>query len=193
MGHFDLSSCLHQLLRQSPLQWQFQHVYGHQDKSKNIADIDIWGQLKMVADTYAKVALWKHISHNNQTVQMEQLHNAIPSIQINHQGSHTKIVSNLKKRLNSYIAQQRIITYWQEQEKPVIRDDFDMEVFTHAAQNVPIHKQRWTTKWLCGMCGVRKWLERWKDQNHSKCPRCLTDNESVEHVVHCRHEDATLC
>ena len=32
----------------------------------------------------------------------------------------------------------------------------------------------------------------WKEQTHSKCPRCLTDNETVEHVVRCRHEDATL-
>ena len=26
-----------------------------------------------------------------------------------------------------------------------------------------------------------------------KCPRCLTDNETVEHVIHCQHEGATLC
>ena len=42
------------------------------------------------------------------------------------------------------------------------------------------------------MCGVGKWLQRWKEQTHSKCPRCLTDNETAEHVVSCPHADASL-
>ena len=32
----------------------------------------------------------------------------------------------------------------------------------------------------------------WKASQNSKCPRCLTDNETAEHVVRCRHVDATL-
>ena len=28
---------------------------------------------------------------------------------------------------------------------------------------------------------------------HSKCPRCLTDDESVNHVIRCQHKDATSC
>ena len=31
------------------------------------------------------------------------------------------------------------------------------------------------------------------DQTHSKCCRCLTDNETVDYFVCCQHEDATLC
>ena len=42
------------------------------------------------------------------------------------------------------------------------------------------------------MCGVGKWLQRWKEQSHSKCPRCLKDDKTVHHVVHCLHPDATL-
>ena len=67
-----------------------------------------------------------------------------------------------------------------------------MDTFIHAANNVPAWQRRWLTKFSYGMCGVGKWLYRWKDQPHTKCPRCLTDNETVEHVVRCPHADASL-
>ena len=147
----------------------------------------------MVADSYAKIALWRHIDSNAGTIQMEQLRFAIQPITINYNGTTTTIVSNLRKRLKHHIAQQRSLQYWDEQGKQVAHEDFDKVAFTHAARNIPLHLQTWITKWSCGICGVGKWLERWKDQNHSKCPRCLTDNETVDHVVRCQHEDATLC
>ena len=193
IGHFDLSSCLHQMLRKSTLQWNFRHVSGHQDAVKAVEDLDIWEQLNMVADMYAKVALWRQIEGGGESITLPQLHSALPSIKIESHGIVTNIVSNLKKRLKLHIARERIHEYWHEQGRPVRHEGFDEEVFTHAARNVPVHRQRWLSKWSCGICGVGKWLERWKDQSHSKCPRCLTDNEDVEHVILCQHEDATLC
>ena len=71
-------------------------------------------------------------------------------------------------------------------------DEFDTEAFYHAGRNIPMNLQLWLPKWSCGICGVGKWLERWKDQIHSKCPGYLQNNETVEHVVHCQYEDATL-
>ena len=82
MGHFDISTCLHELLKQNTLTWSFRHVKGHQDDMTNIANIDIWGQLNMVADVYAKMALWRHINNVGDVFQMKQVYNAIPSIQI---------------------------------------------------------------------------------------------------------------
>ena len=193
IGHYDVASCLHQLLQQSKVQWTFRHVYGHQDNTMNIDDIDIWGQLNMVADAYAKAALWSHVATDGQQVNMSQLQNALPSVTTTYNGKRTTIVSNLRKRLGHHLAHERILQYWHDHGKPVQEETFDTAVFTHAAKNVPLRHQRWISKWSCGICGVGKWLERWKDQNHSKCPRCLTDNETVEHVVHCRHDDAELC
>ena len=192
MGHYDLSSCLHQLLRNSPLQWQFRHVKGHQDKDQAIEDIDIWGQLNMVADAYAKVALWRSLDNDTEQPNMQQLRQAIPALQVTYHNRTTIIVSNLRKRLTHYIAQERMLHYWRESETFGHRHEFDKEVLTHAARNIPIQLQIWLPKWTSGICGVGKWLARWKDQNHSKCPRCLTDNETVDHVIHCQHEDASL-
>ena len=193
MGHYDMASCLHQLLRRSTLQWTFRHVKGHQDDNKATADIDIWGQLNMVADAYAKVALWRKIENDLLTPNMTQISKAIAPLYISYSGTKTMIASNLKKRLSHHIAQQQTIQYWKQHNKPIQDNQFDMEVFTHAARNVPLYQQRWLTKWTCGICGVGKWLERWKEQSHSKCPRCLTDNETVDHVILCQHDSATLC
>ena len=147
----------------------------------------------MVADAYAKVALWRHIENEGETVELPQLYSALPPIKISYLGQNTTIVSNLRKQMTNHIARERILDYWYSQDRPVRHEHFDKDVFLHAGRNAPINRQRWLTKWSSGICGVGKWLERRKDQTHSKCPRCLTDNEDVEHVILCRHEDATLC
>ena len=43
------------------------------------------------------------------------------------------------------------------------------------------------------MCGVGKWLKRWKEQLHDKCPRCSATNETVGHALICQHQGAKLC
>ena len=91
--------------------WSFRHVKGHQDDLTNIANIDIWGQLNMVADVYAEMALWKHINNDSDVFQIKQVSNAIPSIQTNYSGKPVTIASNLRKRLKHHIAQERILTY----------------------------------------------------------------------------------
>jgi hypothetical protein len=43
----------------------------------------------------------------------------------------------------------------------------------------------WVTKYVTGVCGVGKFLERWKSRNHSQCPRCDAANEDHCHVYQC--------
>ena len=147
----------------------------------------------MVADANAKVALWEHIIGGNEHTHHQSLSSTLPVLYIGSGQETTSIVSNLKKRLQHHISTTRIMQYWEINDKKVRHEDSDIDAFTHAARNVPSHLQRWITKWACGICGVSKWLERWKEQPHSKCPRCLTDNETVDHVIHCLQPDATLC
>ena len=193
IGHFDLASTLHRLIQNSQMTWTFRHVKGHQDDTVDIQSIDIWGRLNMVADAKAKVALWEHITEGNQPTQYTSISNALPALYTKFGQDNTMIVSNLKKRLRHHISTHTILQYWEENNKQVYHENSDMAAFHHAAKNIPLHLQRWITKWSCGICGVGKWLERWKEQPHSKCPRCLTNNETVDHVIHCQHQEATLC
>ena len=40
------------------------------------------------------------------------------------------------------------------------------------------------------MMGVGKWMKRWNIQQHDKCPRCLTSNETNWHTLTCCHPQA---
>ena len=85
----------------------------------------------------------------------------------------------------------KVMNYWQHKGKKVEDPNFDAKAFRHTSRNMKLGLARWAAKWHSGICGVGKWLERWKEQEHSKCPRCLQSGETVEHVLQCQHEDAT--
>ena len=51
---------------------------------------------------------------------------------------------------------------------------------------------RWACKWLTGFCEIGTMLVIYKHQKHSICPRCLADNETVEHVLKCQDAQATI-
>jgi hypothetical protein len=53
------------------------------------------------------------------------------------------------------------------------------------------HRQKWLSKWMTGFCGVGKMLKIYKHQKHSKCPRCMANDEDTSHVLRCPHNDAT--
>ena len=42
------------------------------------------------------------------------------------------------------------------------------------------------------MCGVGKWLKRWKWQDHSDCPQCGQPEEDVQHVLLCNEISSSL-
>lgn len=54
MGHFDtVFFCVHEMLKKSHMTWFFRDVKGNQDDITSIVNIDILGQLNMIADVYA--------------------------------------------------------------------------------------------------------------------------------------------
>lgn len=42
IGYFDMTSCLHQLLRKSILSWKFRDMQGYQDEIMDVEDVGIW-------------------------------------------------------------------------------------------------------------------------------------------------------
>ena len=82
---------------------------------------------------------------------------------------------------------------WSSQNRDISNELTEMSVLQHSANNLPIRNQQCLSKWSCRICRVSKWLKCWKYQNHSKCPRCLKDNEKVDHVICCPHQDSALC
>ena len=194
--HYDLVSTLHQLIKDSPLTWTFRHVKGHQDNSITYDQIDEWGRLNIDADRFAKNRLQQAILNHDQPIHPTAINQSIPVIHFNHYNNNryanTYIYSHVAKTLKHLIAQASSIKYWVSQRKDINHRFVHKESFLHAARNVPLWQRRWLSKWSSGICGVGKWLQRWKDQPHSKCLRCQTNNETVSHVIHCPHIDAAF-
>ena len=193
ISHFDIVSRLHHLINNNVITWTFRHVRGDQDKNIPFFMLDIWSRLNVLADADAKILLWEYIISHQPPPLLPMVHKCLHPVSIEFQGSFMTIHSRLKRNLCNHIAKMQGLRYWNTKHKKIQHYDTDLEAFTHAARNVPLWQHRWLSKWQCVMCGVGRWLERWKDQPHSKCPRCLTVDETVDHVIHCPHASAALC
>ena len=50
---------------------------------------------------------------------------------------------------------------------------------------LPRNLKRWVSKWCVGIFGNGATLYKWKQQNHSMCPRCKDEYEDGIHCVIC--------
>ena len=139
------------------------------------------------------MCLWQYISSMEPTIQYDSTITTLPPIYTSYGNTKIMIVSNLKKRLKKHIHRTDILEYWKHHGKPIDNPNISIETFHHAASNIPCYLRLWITKWSSGICGVGKWMLIWKEQTHSKCPRCLANDETVDHVIHCQHPDAIDC
>jgi hypothetical protein len=58
-----------------------------------------------------------------------------------------------------------------------------------ASKEVSRVKRTFVSKSAVGMCGVGKFLKRWKQATSAKCPRCGEAVEDMEHVLRCPHNE----
>jgi hypothetical protein len=58
-----------------------------------------------------------------------------------------------------------------------------------AMKEVPRKRRIFISKHICGMCGVGKFMHRWKQCNDSSCPRC-GEHEDARHVWTCHGKGA---
>jgi hypothetical protein len=56
-------------------------------------------------------------------------------------------------------------------------------------KEVPRKRRIFISKPVCGMCGVGKFMHRWKQRNDSSCPRC-GEHEDARHVWSCHGKGA---
>ena len=159
-------------------------------------NINKWGLMNIQADKLAKQRLGQAMINNESLPNIHPITNSIPAIFYNNYSNNhyanTMIYSHAAKAIKQLIAKDRSIKYWSQHNHNIQHRYINQESFFHAASNVPHWQKRWLTKWNSGICGVGKWLCRWREQPHSKCPRCQTDNKTVKHVIRCQHEDASL-
>ena len=107
-------------------------------------------------------------------------------------GQIGKIGSNLGPTLYHHIHTKEIRTYWKNKGHfdQHTQQYVDWTTMARSSNLLSLPRQKWLSKWITGICGVGSKLIQWKWQPHSNCPRCLSPNETVKHVLQCNQDEA---
>ena len=194
-SHFDIIHSLFQAIQRSPIKWTFHHVYGHQDDNIDVHDLSDESFYNTLADEHAKRKLSEIMAiPNYQTERPFLLPYRLCTIHYTTMdGSVISLNSKFSHTLINLIATDRIHTYWREKgvHPSHTRYGFSRKIAGKAMVRLSGNQRRWVSKWCTGICGSGVNLLRWKQQDHSNCPRCLLPNETAVHSVQCQHPEAT--
>ena len=182
--HFDLIIGIRKLVQQSPLQWSFKHVYGHQDDNP-YATLDRWATLNVEMDLAAK-AYW----HETAGLPVQRSPNtAIACWEVSIGGD--SICRNLDLAIKDHCCSKGIVEYWTKKKRYGSRtsQDIDREAMGDAMREVPKGRRHWITKHSAGECGVGTVMVKRKERDVPDCPRCGRE-EDAPHVRSCRDEAA---
>ncbi len=194
--HFDLISAIKNTISSSTIDWQFQHIKGHQDDIREYEDLTRLEQLNVQADQLAKdkmtALLSLDIAERDRYRPYHLPNETCSVIWRNPQGQDIKICSHLHKSLTFNITQSRLRQHWKKKHKfsPYAERTLDWEVIHRSHKNTSPIFHQWLSKWITGFCGVGVMMQMWKFQNHSRCPRCNTEKEDTSHVLRCPQPDA---
>jgi len=184
--HFDLITSIRNMIKESPIGWQWHHVEGHQDQ-KASADLDHWAVLNIQMDKKAK-EYWKYLSKNGHHPTSATL----PMEGWSMWRSHHKLTSLPKEEIISYSQKAISESYWTQDGKlgPAF-SNIDWYTIGKIRKNLPLRRKIWMTKWATGWLPTGGNMVKWKNWQTSLCPMCSspTTIESPEHLMRCHQAD----
>jgi len=173
---FDLLAAIKKVQRTSPIHYLFRHIKGHQDDTGQ--DLDHWAELNILMDAKAKQFLRKATdSPRYQSLQYDPwtiwIHNK-------------KVTGNLSSVIYSLVHDEEASAYWASKQDLSLESlsKVDWPAVEVACAEVSRGRRVFLSKHISGMCGVGKFMLRWKEWDHDKCPRCGLPEDS-KHVWKC--------
>jgi hypothetical protein len=182
-SNYDLLSAIRKLRNSTPISWTTRHIKGHQDASQTLDELDRWALLNVEMDTRAK----NHIS----VARRKPRHSAIANEPWSLWYQGKKIANNISMTLYDIVHTPAVRSYWMRKDTITeeVLDTIHWEAVGDAMQAVPRKRRVFISKHTCGMCGVGKFMHRWKQREDSSCPRC-GEHEDSGHVWKCHGEGA---
>lgn len=179
----DIIVAIQSKVARSLISWKTHYVKGHQDQ--NSQKLDEWAQLNIAMDAKAKL-FWRRTKAllRHQTIQDEPWPIWILD---------RKVTSNISTSIYTYIHNYQGDQYWltKPDVNKVLLKEVDWTATEVALQSIPRQRRVFLMKHVCGMCGVGKFMQRWKEWQHDSCPRCGT-REDASHVWLCQGQDKNL-
>ena len=148
-----------------------------------------------MADTHAKRKLKVALRHKHDTLDRPYI---LP-FRLCTVGYHSledgmiSIDSKFQSTLSNLIRSARIRQYWLKKGvyPPSSRTGFTLAILSKALKGLSSNLKRWISKWCVGIFGNGVTLYKWKQQNHSTCPRCQDKYEDAIHCITCPCPSAT--
>ena len=188
VDHYDLILAVRRQCIDSPLDWTFQHVKGHQDDHKNVEDLDPPAQLNCRMDLQAKAYLRATqgimASDRRQSFMFEPW-----CIWL---GDY-KLVRNVPQLLLEWYYSPGARHYWASKRHGIpdeAWDDLDFEVTRTVMKESRLSRRHWVTKHTSGFCGTNSMMHKWNWRPSPGCPRCTCPIETEQHVWHCQGSGA---
>jgi hypothetical protein len=175
---FDLIAAIKHQWRYSPILWKVRHVRGHQDKHTAINNLDRWSRLNVEMDQLAKAYI--------EVAKVRPRHFSISGEPWSIWIENKKITKDIASTIYEIAHVDQIKQYWINKDK-VSAEKFsaiNWKAIGKAMEQSTRSRRVFISKHTVGMCGVGKFMHRWKQRDSPNCPRC-GQFEDASHVWLC--------
>jgi hypothetical protein len=185
---FDLLKDIRAKVKTLPVDITWHWIRGHQDDNDDYQNLDTRAKLNIQADSLAK-AFWNHCEKNNKRLPNQVFGDDGWTFRFNDQ----KRSRLEKKELYAELFGDETRDYWIGKGQIPVEEihSIDWKNTEAAMKRLPFSRQMWLSKHASGHCAVGRMMLMRQKWTHSKCPRCLQDNETNEHVLLCPDTRAT--
>jgi len=187
---FDLIMDIRRKIAALPITVTGRHIKGHQDKGKELHELDRWARLNVAMDEKAKALLRKRREAGYQSTPQpfgqEPLVVSFKGTKLSRFDLHTMYTETYGEETKALWAERHHIS-------PQAMESIDWKASHKALKREPLGKRRWLCKHISGHCGVGRQLLRRHWQDHDHCPLCDQPDETTKHVVTCPDVRAANC
>jgi len=167
-------------LAQSPVQWHWIHIRGHQD-TQATGELDQWAKLNIEMDTQAKV--WHQCLTN---AKYQPTLCSIPKEGWQLWTVKVKLTSFSQEKFNLIVQKRYSQEYWAQATKlGNIFKLIDWQACGDYCHIVSILRKIWMTKWVTGWLPIAKNMKRWGMWTTANCPECDSSMEDTGHILQC--------
>jgi hypothetical protein len=179
---YDLIMAIQNLRHKTGISLTHKYVAGHQDDHKE------WSRLTRVAqvNVQADILVKQHLRYAKARPQHYVILGKPWSVYFNN-----KKLLELTKGMYKCVHSPEALDYWQKSKQipPEAFDYIHWEAIGQAMTGLERLRQHYIAKHNMDMCGVVKWMKRWKERDTDACPRCGM-SEDATHVLSCQGGNA---
>lgn len=184
--HYDLIMTIRLLLSSAPVNWIFQHVHGHQDRTQHYTLLDRPSQLNVDMDQLAK-SYWIILNSHRPTPFGLPANTTPYSLWC---GAHRLTTWN--RQLAQQLFYNRATRQYWQQHSTTPLDDIAWAASGAALRRLALYQQTWVPRWLTSFLPTGHRLRLLNPDNSNACPRCSLPETHRYHVIRCPHPEAML-